>query len=98
MEQFVRESAEAGDDPVKQRALYRLLSKYDHDEWNDPNLAARWMNGFSSSGSNVWDLINVKEHVSEYVEADDWEGLAKFVHEALTAAWINSFMSYTRKI
>jgi hypothetical protein len=98
-EQYIRESAEAGDDPAKRQRLFRLLSKYDREDWNSPNLAARWMNYFDSAGGgNVWGLINVKECISEYVEADDWDGLAKFTHEVLTAAWINSFMSYTRKI
>jgi len=98
-ERLQRESAEAGNDPEKRMALYRLLTKYDRGDWNDPNLAARWLNYFDSSGSgNVWDLIPVKECISEYVEADQWEDLASFVKEVLTAAWINSFMSHTRKI
>ena len=97
--QYMKEAAEASDDPVKRMKLYRILSKYDREEWNSPNLAARWMGYFDSSGSsNVWGLINVKECINEYQDADDWEGMAAFTKEVLTAAWINSFMSYTRKI
>lgn len=81
------------------RQLHRLLAQADREDWNSPNLAARWLNYFKSSGSsNVWDFINVDEHISGYVEKKDWDGLSKFAYELLTAAWVNSFMSYTRKI
>jgi len=97
-EQKIAETEKDGTDPVKIRHLYRLLAGVDREDWNSPNLAARWMEDFKSGGTNVWDFIRVEEHVREYVEAKDWDGLAKFTHEVLTAAWVNSFMSYTRKI
>lgn len=98
-EEIERQTAETGADQAKQSALARLLGTMDREEWNSPNLAARWMNYFDSSGAgSVWGLINVKEHVMDFSEAKDWDGLAKFTQEALTAAWVNSFMSYTRKI
>lgn len=101
IEEYEQKRAELGNnsDPAKTRAISRLLSQLDREDWNSPNLAARWMADFKSGGSSsVWDFINVEEHVREYAEAKDWEGLAKFTHEVLTAAWVNSFMSYTRKI
>lgn len=98
-EQFLREAAAAGDDPERRIRLYRTLSKYDREDWNSPNLAARWMGYFDSGVSgNVYGLIDVKEYVENYVEADDWNGLADFTKEILTASWINSFMVHTRKI
>jgi len=84
---------------LKSAGLIKLLAEGAGDHWNSPNLATRWMRHLTSSGSQtVWGFINVEEHVKEYVEAKDWDGLAKFTHEVLTASWINSFMSYTRKI
>jgi hypothetical protein len=56
------------------------------------------MSHFANSSGSVWGLINVNEHVREYVEQGDWDSLAKFTHEALTAVWINNFMVHTRKI
>lgn len=88
-----------GGDPASERALWRIMDTVDRDEWNSPNLAARWMNYVDSSGSsNVWGLIPVKEYISDYVEAKDWDGLAAFTKEVLTASWINAFMTHTRKI
>lgn len=87
-----------GGDHASQRRLYRLLAATGRDEWDSPNLAARWMGHFNNGSSGVWDFINVNEHVREYIEKKDWDGLAKFTHEMLTAAWVNSFMAYTRKI
>lgn len=77
----------------------RILYDIGNSDWNSPNLAARWMGYFGrdSSGS-VWGLIDVQEYVRNYIDNNDWDGLTKFTHEVLTAAWINSFMSYTRKI
>lgn len=86
-------------DPEKFHALYRLIARADRDDWNDPCLAIRWMNYFSSGGgSSVWDLIEVKDVARTYIENKDWDNLEKFVREAFTAAWVNSFMSHTRKI
>jgi len=87
-----------GKDPVAQRRFMRLLDSTGRNEWNSPNLAARWMEYFKSGGSSVWDFIHVEEHVRNYADAKDWDGLAKFIHEVLTASWINAFMSSTRKI
>lgn len=67
--------------------------------WDSPCHAVKWMNYAHSSGeSNVWGLIHIDEMVSEYTEKEDWAGLESFVKEILTASWINSFMSFTRKI
>ena len=67
-------------------------------EWNDPCIAGQWMEYFRRDSTSTWGLIDVHEHVNEYVEADDWPGLESFVKEVLTAAWVNSFMTHTRKI
>lgn len=67
-------------------------------EWDDPCMAGKWMNYFKRSESNGWALIDVGEYVREYTEAEDWDGLEAFTKEVLTTAWINSFMSYSRKI
>lgn len=83
---------------VQMERLSRLLYRYDNDAWNSPNLATRYMSYFRSGSSNVWGLIDVQEHVDEYIKARDWAGLANFTREVLTASWINKFMGYTRKI
>ena len=100
LEEHERKIAEMGDesDPAKTRALFRLLSMLDREDWNSPNLAARWLGYFKGGESSVWGFINVDEHIRVYAEAKDWDGLSKFAHEVLTASWINSFMSHTRKI
>lgn len=67
-------------------------------EWNDSCMAGRWMEGFKSDSSSTYALIRVYEVVSDYVDAKDWDGLAAFAKEVLTTAWVNCFMSYTRKI
>lgn len=67
-------------------------------EWNDPCMAGQWMEYFRRDSSSVWGLISVHEFVNGYIEAKDWTGLESFVKEVLTAAWVNSFMSHTRKI
>ena len=67
-------------------------------EWNDPCLAGRWMNLFKSRGeSNPFTLIEVREHENAYSSAGNWDDLAAFAKEVLTAAWVNNYMSTTRK-
>ena len=87
------------DDP-KSATLRKHMLRYssDNEDWNHPNLATKWMGGFGNSSSDVFGLISVKDYVAEYCEAGDWDGLAAFVKEALTGRWVNSFMSYTRKV
>lgn len=67
-------------------------------DWNDPCMAGQWMEYFRRDSSSAWGLINVHEYVNEYIDAKDWTGLESFTKEVLTAAWVNSFMSHTRKI
>ena len=72
-------------------------------EWNDPCLAGRWMRTFINGGeSSPWGIIDVNDYINEKIldSIDDskWEVLASFAKEVLTAAWVNSFMSYTRKL
>lgn len=67
-------------------------------KWDDPCMAGQWVEYFRRDSSSVWGLIDVHEYVNEYIDAKDWAGLESFVKEVLTAAWVNSFMSHTRKI
>ena len=67
-------------------------------DWDSPNLAAKWLNRFVNGSTGEFGLIRVSEYISNYIESEDWDGLASFVKEALTGAWINSFMSCTRKV
>ena len=61
-------------------------------------IAMRWMSYFGNGRDSAFGVIDVDEKVNDYCDVQDWDGLAKFVHEVLTAAWINSFMTSTRKI
>lgn len=67
-------------------------------KWDDANLAGKWMGWFKRGSTLEYGLIRVEEVVEEYIEAEDWENLALFAKEVLTTAWLNSFMSHTRKI
>lgn len=72
-------------------------------DWKDPCLAGRWMRTFTNSGeSSPWGIIDVNDYINEKILDSDndnkWEVLANFAKEVLTAAWINSFMSFTRKL
>ena len=79
-------------DPKLRMALMRLSGRGD-----SPILASRWIRSFDSGESMSFGLIHVEEYIREYEEKEDWEGLAGFLKEALTTAWVNSFMSHTRK-
>lgn len=95
--EFTASANNSGISPFNTNA-YRIYSM-DPFEWNDPCMAGRYMRSFSSGGeSNVWGLVRVSELVDEYKDNNDWENLALFAKEALTAVWINNFMSYTRKL
>lgn len=63
---------------------------------DESNLASRWLTTFSN-GTREYGLIQISEYVGNYIEDNDWEGLTAFIKEALTFAWINSFMTFTRK-
>jgi len=78
--------------------LIRMAHK--ENVFNNPNLATQWLNrvcGLGGSPGDAFGLIDVDEYIKEYIENEDWERLAPFVTEALTGAWVNCFMSYTRK-
>jgi hypothetical protein len=89
------DDAKKEDNPVLARIMRRMSRG---DEWNSPNLATKWLNYFDSGESNTFGLIRVKEYINDYLEKEDWGGLASFVKEALIGAWVNSFMGYTRKV
>jgi hypothetical protein len=40
----------------------------------------------------------MSEIVEDLTDKEDWDTLAKVVREALVGMWVNSFMSYTRKL
>ena len=82
--------------PTMQKAFNRVFRG--SFEWNDVCQAGRWMEYFKSNSNMTYGLIDVHETVGEYCVAEDWDDLAAFTREVLTTAWINSFMSYTRKI
>lgn len=67
-------------------------------DWKDPCLAGRWLNTFNHGSSCVFGLIDVSDYIYQYMESEDWEGLASFIKEVLTVVWIDAFMSETRKI
>jgi hypothetical protein len=96
------ESVEVDEDPNNPSvASYRrMLRRFGsgNDDWNSPNMARKWMARFNSSSSDVFGLISVSNYVNDYTEARDWDGLAAFLKEAFTGAWINTFMSATRKV
>ena len=81
-------------------SLTRLLSgmRGEADTWKSANYATKWLNHFSRDANGVWGLIDVKECVDAFIEAEAWDDLAAFVKEALIGAWINMFMVHTRKL
>ena len=89
------EDAKNEDNPALARMMRRMSNG---DEWSSPNLATKWLTRFDSGSSGEFGLIRVRDYVSNYVDVEDWDGLASFVKEALTGAWVNAFMGYTRKV
>jgi len=79
-----------------EEAIHYLTA--DRDLRTTSNHAAIWIRSFNHSSSDAFGLIKVQEYISEYVNTADWAGLESFVKEALTGAWINSFMNYSRKV
>jgi hypothetical protein len=78
-------------------SLFRMTSRSVF-EWNDKCLAGLYMNYFGSDSTMMWDLVSVPEKVTEYCVEEDWDGLASFAREVLTATWVNNFMAHTRKL
>lgn len=91
------EEIEASEDDAM-KIIMRRMARRSGNEWNNPNHATRWLASFNSGSSMEFGLIDVSDYIEEYIEQKDWEGLETFVKEALTGAWVNSFMSHTRKI
>ncbi len=61
------------------------------------NLATRWLSYFRDSNGG-YGLIDVQDYIKEYAKNGQWEELEKFVKEALTGAWVNSFMLSIRRL
>jgi hypothetical protein len=78
-------------------SLFRMTSRSVF-AWNDKCLAGQYMNHFSSDSTMMWGLVSVPEKMTEYCMAEDWDGLASFAREVLTATWVNMFMAHTRKL
>ena len=85
---------DAGD--ITSQAFKRMFGFRDLFDWNDECLAGRWLNYFSGS-SERWSIVDVNEVITGMANKGQWEDIAKFVEEVLTAAWINSYMASTRK-
>lgn len=87
------------EDPVSAH-LAKMLRRFGHErKWDDPNLATKWLDQFNSGyESNSFGLVDVKEKIADYTDAEDWENLTLFVKEALTGIWINSFMGRVNKL
>lgn len=79
------------------KKFYRLVhgNIFDHD---DLNWAGRWMQGAARDDRSSQAVVRIEEVISAYKEKEDWDSLAKFAEEVLSVMWLNSFMSYTRKI
>jgi hypothetical protein len=88
------DAAMTEEDPRLRTTLLRFT---DREDWDSPNLTSKWMRAFEGGESHTFGPMFVKEYIREYEEKGDWAGLAAFLREILTAAWVNSFMSYTRK-
>lgn len=71
-------------------------SYYAHDS---KNLAMHWLDCLenSSCGSSR-TLIDIKRTIEDYYRRDELVELAAFVEEVLRGAWINAFMSQTRRV
>ncbi len=95
-----KKAAEAvkGDNPAT-KLMARMMRRHGVDDYNDPNLAAKWLAGVGRGGEgNTFGLINASESINDYVEAENWDGLASFTEELLIGVWVNTFMEYNRKI
>jgi hypothetical protein len=90
----VAEELKTIEDPTLKWSFKRLGRS---DGWNSPNLATKWLNGFSRGSSMEFGLVRVEEIIEEYTDAEDWDNLASFAVEALTGLWVNAFMSNIRK-
>lgn len=90
----VYEALLAEENPNLKLALLRFS---DREDWDNPNLVSKWIRVFDGGESNAFGPMYVKEYIREYIEKEDWAGMAAFLKEILTAAWVNTFMSYTRK-
>jgi hypothetical protein len=87
-------------DPVH-RSMSRLLRRFgssDTESWNSPCLSTKWLVSFDRGSSMAFGLIEVKKHINDYAEKEDWAGMTAFIEEALKGAWINSFMTHVNKL
>ena len=66
--------------------------------WNDPCMAAKWLNYLKSDSSSTWDLIDVISVINELAEQGRWDSITSLAKEVLKVMWLNSFMAHTRKL
>lgn len=66
--------------------------------WDDPCMAAKWMNYLKSDSSMTWDLIDVPSIIGELAEQEKWDSIVSLSKEVLKVMWLNSFMAHTRKL
>jgi hypothetical protein len=81
-------------------AFNRILRSVKNETfgWDDPCMAAKWMNYLKSDSSSTWDLIDVPSIIDELSEQEKWDSITSIAKEVLKVMWLNSFMSHTRKL
>ena len=65
-------------------------------DWDDKCVAGSWLTHAYKDG-DYHTIVDISDIINEYVETEDWDGLAAFAKEVLTVMWIDKFMSYSRK-
>jgi hypothetical protein len=87
---------ESGDSTTR---MFRRFGGFrDVFEYNDPCLAGQWIVSLAGAGSSTrWSIVNTNDVICDLAEAKKWDELAKIAEEFLLAAWVNVYMSYTRK-
>lgn len=90
-EKLIALDRESPDPEVRWKATYGGRA----DAYNDPNLVVRYIGNCESS---KFGLIDVKETISDYTNAKDWDNLATFVKLALTGIWVDKFMDQIHKL
>ncbi len=91
--------ADNGDSDENLKRLLRRFSASNEFDYDDPCIAGRWIQSAGSHNeSSSFAIVEIREKISDYCDAGDWNGLEKFVREVLIGLWIDSFMSYSRKI
>lgn len=81
-------------DPITQLIRNETRS----ENFNDRVLAMSWMENALRNNNGGHGFIRLIERMTDYVDNKEWDQLSEFMHEIITVAWINDFMSGTRKV